>query len=200
MKKKRHTPEQIITKLRKVERLTAEGLTVREAVKQIEVSEQTYYRWRREYGGMEKNQVKQLKGLQKENARLKKLVAEQALDITILKEVAEGNSGVDPPAAFLSSISRDIERLPPGSLAPRISFVEWMGSSRWAARPAASCASSPPQGSPPPNKESGPVERHVPILQRDLQEDLQKEALRPGLSGPKGYRNSGRIGPKKRRA
>ena len=91
MKRKRHTPEQIITKLRKVERLTAEGATVAEAVKQIEVSEQTYYRWRREYGGMEKNQVKQLKELQKENARLKKLVAEQALDISILKEVAEGN-------------------------------------------------------------------------------------------------------------
>jgi len=79
MKKKRHTPEQIITKLRKVERLTAEGSTVKEAVKQIEVSEQTYYRWCREYGDLQKNQLKRLKELQKENARLKKLVAEQAL-------------------------------------------------------------------------------------------------------------------------
>jgi transposase-like protein len=91
MKKKHHTPEQIITKLRTVERLTAEGSTVKEAVKQIEVSEQTYYRWRREYGGMEKNQVKQLKELQKENARLKRLVAELSLDKSILKEALEGN-------------------------------------------------------------------------------------------------------------
>lgn len=91
MKKKRHTPQQIITKLRKVECLTAEGANVKEAVKQIEVSEQTYYRWRREYGGMKKSQLKQLKELQKENARLKKLLAEKELDIDILKEVAEGN-------------------------------------------------------------------------------------------------------------
>ena len=91
MKKTHHTLEQIITKLRTVERLTAEGATVKEAVKQIEVSEQTYYRWRREYGGMQKNQLKRLKELQKENARLKKLLAEKELDIDILKEVAEGN-------------------------------------------------------------------------------------------------------------
>jgi uncharacterized protein YhaN len=63
---------------------------VKEAVKQIEVSEQAYYRWRREYGGMKKSQIKQLKALQKENARLKKLLAEKELDIDILKEVAEG--------------------------------------------------------------------------------------------------------------
>lgn len=91
MEKKHHTPEQIITKLRTVERLTAEGSTIKEAVKQIAVSEQTYYRWRREYGGMQKNQLKQLKALQRENARLKKLLAEKELDIDILKEVAEGN-------------------------------------------------------------------------------------------------------------
>ena len=91
MKKKNHTPEQIIRKLRKVEALTAQGQTVAEAVKAIEVSEQTYYRWRREYGQMSKDQLKRLKELEKENRRLKKLVAEQALDIDILKEVAEGN-------------------------------------------------------------------------------------------------------------
>jgi len=91
MKKKHHTPEQIITKLHTVERLTAEGSTVKEAAKQIEISEQTYYRWRREYGGMQKSQLKQLKEFQKENARLKKLLAEKELDIDILKEVAEGN-------------------------------------------------------------------------------------------------------------
>ena len=91
MKRKRHTPEQIITKLRKVERLTAEGATVREAVKQIEVTEQTYYRWRKEYGSMDKSQVKRLKELEKENTRLKKLVADLALDKSILKETLEGN-------------------------------------------------------------------------------------------------------------
>ena len=90
MKKKHHTPEQIITELRTVERLTAEGSTVREAAKQIEVSEQTYYRWRREYGGMQKSQLKQLKELHKENDRLKKLLAEKELDIDISNEVAEG--------------------------------------------------------------------------------------------------------------
>lgn len=91
MKKKKHTPEQIISKLRKVEVLTAQGSTVAEAVKHIGVAEQTYYRWRKQYGGMDKDELKRLKELEKENARLKRLVAEQALDISILKEVAEGN-------------------------------------------------------------------------------------------------------------
>jgi transposase len=91
MKKKNHTPEQIIQKLRQVEALTAHGQTVAQAVKTIEVSEQTYYRWRLEYGQMSKDQLKRLKELETENRRLKKLVAEQALDIDILKEVAEGN-------------------------------------------------------------------------------------------------------------
>lgn len=91
MKKTKHTPEQIISKLRKVEVLTAQGATIAEAAKQIEVSEQTYYRWRTKYGGMDRGQLKRLKELEKENARLKKLVAEQALDIDILKEVAKGN-------------------------------------------------------------------------------------------------------------
>ena len=91
MKKTKHTPEQIIAKLRKVEALTAQGATVAEAVKQIEVAEQTYYRWKKQYGAMDRDQLKHLKELEKENARLKKLVAEQALDIDILKEVAKGN-------------------------------------------------------------------------------------------------------------
>lgn len=91
MRKTKHTPEQIISRLRKVEALTAQGATIAEAAKQIEVSEQTYYRWRTKYGGMDRGQLKRLKELEKENARLKKLVAEQALDIDILKEVAKGN-------------------------------------------------------------------------------------------------------------
>ena len=88
---KKHTPEQIIKKLREVEALTAQGSTVGDAVKQIGVTEQTYYRWRKQYGAMGKDELKRLKELDRENARLKKLVAEQALDISILKEVAEGN-------------------------------------------------------------------------------------------------------------
>ena len=90
MKKKNHTPEQIITKLRKVEALTAQGATVAEAVKQIEVSEQTYYRWKKQYGQMDRNQAKRLKELEKENARLKKLLAEKDLDLDILKEALSG--------------------------------------------------------------------------------------------------------------
>ena len=90
MKKKKHTPEQIIRKLRRVEALRAEGATVASAVKQIGVSEQTYYVWKRKYQGMDKKQLRELKALQKENERLKKLVAEQALDIDILKEAVEG--------------------------------------------------------------------------------------------------------------
>lgn len=90
MKKKKHTPEQIITKLRKVEALTAEGATIAEAAKQIGVSEQTVYRWKKQYGGMDKSQAKRLKELEKENARLKKLLAEKDLDNDILREALEG--------------------------------------------------------------------------------------------------------------
>ena len=85
-KRKRHTPEEIIRKLREVEVLVGTGSTVAEAVRQIEVTEQTYYRWREEYGGMRTDQAKRLKDLEKENARLKQLVAEKDLDLYILKE------------------------------------------------------------------------------------------------------------------
>jgi transposase-like protein len=90
MKTTKHTPEQIITKLRTVEALTAEGATIAEAAKQIGVSEQTVYRWKRQYGQMDRKQVKRLKELEKENARLKKLVADLALDKDILKEALSG--------------------------------------------------------------------------------------------------------------
>ena len=92
MARKRFTPEQIINHLREAEILVNQGKTVTEACHQISVSEQTYYRWRREYGGMEVEQVRRLKHLEQENTRLKKLVGEQALDIDILKEAARGNS------------------------------------------------------------------------------------------------------------
>ena len=90
MKKKNHTPEQIITKLRKVEALTAQGATVAEAAKQIGVAEQTVYRWKKHYGQMDRNQAKRLRELEKENARLKKLLAEKSLDLDILKEALSG--------------------------------------------------------------------------------------------------------------
>ncbi len=91
MVKKSHTPEQIINKLREVEILLNQGANVGEASRKIGVTEQTYYRWRKEYGGMRIEQAKRLKELEKENTRLKKLVADISLDNAILKEVAEGN-------------------------------------------------------------------------------------------------------------
>ena len=87
---KRHSPEEIVTKLRRVEALTADGSTVAEAAREVGVTENTYYRWRRKYAGMGKPEAKRLRELEKENARLKKLLAEQALDHDILREVARG--------------------------------------------------------------------------------------------------------------
>ena len=91
MVKKSHSPEQIITKLREAEILLNQGANVGEACRKIGVTEQTYYRWRKEYGGMRLEQAKRPKELEKENTRLKKLVAELSLDISILKEADRGN-------------------------------------------------------------------------------------------------------------
>ena len=91
MARKTFTPEQIINKLREVEVLISQGATAIEASRKAGIMEQTYYRWRREYGGMRIDQAKRLKELEKENSRLKKLVAELSLDISILKEAAQGN-------------------------------------------------------------------------------------------------------------
>ena len=91
MARRRFTPEQIINHLREAEILLNQGKTVVEACRKIGIAEQTYYRWRKEYGGMEVNQVQRLKHLEQENTRLKKLVGEQALDIDILKEASRGN-------------------------------------------------------------------------------------------------------------
>ncbi len=87
---KRHTPEEVVAKLRRVEALVAEGSTVAAAIREIAVTEVTYYRWRRTYGGVDKTETRRLRELEKENARLKKLLAEQALDNDILREVARG--------------------------------------------------------------------------------------------------------------
>jgi transposase-like protein len=91
MARKRHTPEQIIRKLQEAEVELANGLTTADVVRKLEITEQTYYRWRKEYGGLRLDQAKRLKELEKENARLKKLVADQALDNSILKEATTGN-------------------------------------------------------------------------------------------------------------
>ncbi len=91
MPRKRYTPEQIISKLREAEVLLSQGRTVSQASKQLGVSDQTYYRWRREFGGMRTSQARKLKDLEKENARLKKLVADLSLDNAILKEAISGN-------------------------------------------------------------------------------------------------------------
>ena len=85
MKRKRHSPEQIIRKLREAERMVSEGKTLAEVCRQLEVVEATFHRWRNQYGGMKADDAKRLKALEMENGRLKKLVAEQALDKQILE-------------------------------------------------------------------------------------------------------------------
>ena len=92
MARKAFKPEQIINKLREAEIHLSQGDNIGEASRKIGVTEQTYYRWRREYGGMRIEQARRLKELEKENSRLKKLVADLSLDISILKEVSRGNS------------------------------------------------------------------------------------------------------------
>ena len=90
-KRKKHTPEQVIAKLRDADVALSQGATVADVCKRLEVSEQTYHRWRTQFGGMKALDMKQLKELQRENGQLKKLVADQALDIAMLKELAKGN-------------------------------------------------------------------------------------------------------------
>ena len=91
MEIKRHTPEEIVTKLRQVEVLAGQGMARIDAIRQISIAEQTYCRWRKRYGGMSKGQLKELKGLQKENERLRRAVSDLTLDKLILAEAARGN-------------------------------------------------------------------------------------------------------------
>ena len=91
MKRRRHTPEQIIRKLREADRLLAEGHAVPEVAKQLEISEATYHRWRAQYGGLKADDAKRLKELTNENARLKRLLAEAELEKDALRELANGN-------------------------------------------------------------------------------------------------------------
>jgi putative transposase len=91
MKRRRHTPEQIIRKLREADRLLAEGQDVPEVAKRLEISEATYHRWRAQYGGLKADDVRRLKELESENARLKRIVADKELQIDALKELGRGN-------------------------------------------------------------------------------------------------------------
>ncbi|MFN8222180.1 MAG: transposase [Gaiellales bacterium] len=90
-RRRRHTPEQIVRKLREADRLLGEGLEVAAVAKQLEVSEQTLQRWRARYGGLKADDARRLKELEKENGKLKRIVADQLLEIDALNEVAKGN-------------------------------------------------------------------------------------------------------------
>ena len=91
MARRRHTPEQILAKLRDAEVMQADGLSTAEIAKRLEASDQTYHRWRNQFGGMKGPEVKRLKELEKENSMLKRLLADQALENRVLKDIAEGN-------------------------------------------------------------------------------------------------------------
>ena len=91
MPKKRHKPEEIVAKLRQVDVLVSQGQAVADAIRSIGVTEVSYYRWRREFGGLKSDQVKRMKELEAENARLRRAVADLTLDKLILKEAASGN-------------------------------------------------------------------------------------------------------------
>lgn len=91
MARRRHTPEQVVRKLREADRLLAEGGDVADVARELQVSEQTYHRWRAQFGGMKADDVKRLKELEVENSRLKRLVADKELEVLALKEIARGN-------------------------------------------------------------------------------------------------------------
>jgi transposase-like protein len=91
MKRKQHTPEQIIRRLREAERLQGEGRTVPEVARALGISEQTFYRWRNQYGGMKADDVKELKELRRENRELKQIVADKELEVRAHKEISKGN-------------------------------------------------------------------------------------------------------------
>ena len=91
MKRRRHTPEQIVRKLREADRLLAEGIEIPEVAKALEVSEATYHRWRAQFGGMKADDVKRLKELERENSQLKRLVADKELENLALREISKGN-------------------------------------------------------------------------------------------------------------
>ena len=89
-KAKRYTPEQIVAKLREHEKLQAQGLTIPQACKRLGISDQTFYRWRLKFGALKENEAQRLKALEQENSRLKRIVADQALDISMLRDLNKG--------------------------------------------------------------------------------------------------------------
>ena len=91
MARKRHKPEEIVAKLRQVDVVTSQGMPIADAIRSIGVTEMTYYRWRKEYGGLKSDQVKRLKDLETENSRLRKAISDLTLDKLILQEAARGN-------------------------------------------------------------------------------------------------------------
>ena len=91
MRAKRFSVEQIVAKLREAEKLQAQGLTIPQTCKRLGISDQTFYRWRIKYGALKEDEAQRLKALEQENARLKRIVAEQALDISLLKDLQRGN-------------------------------------------------------------------------------------------------------------
>jgi putative transposase len=91
MPKQRHKPEEIVSKLRQVDVLTSQGSTVADAIRQIGVTEVTYYRWRKEYGELKMDQVRRLKELEKENMQLRRAISDLTLDKLILQEASRGN-------------------------------------------------------------------------------------------------------------
>lgn len=88
---KRYTTEQIVAKLREMEKLQAQGLSIPAATKRLGISDQTFYRWRLKYGALEEDEAQRLKALEQENSRLKRIVAEQALEISLMKDLQRGN-------------------------------------------------------------------------------------------------------------
>ena len=119
MPRKRHTPEEIVAKLRPVNVLVSQGQNVADAVRSIGVTEVTYYRWRQEFGGLKADQVRRLKELETENARLRRAVADLTLDKLILKEAASGNYRAPRGAASASSTSDTSFRSPSAASAER---------------------------------------------------------------------------------
>jgi putative transposase len=91
VKRRKHTPEQVVRKLREADRLLADGKQLAEVTKHLEISEQTYHRWRKQFGGLKADDAKRMKDLAKENTRLKRIVADKELEIDALREVAKGN-------------------------------------------------------------------------------------------------------------
>ncbi len=91
MKRRRHTPDQVVRKLREADRLLGEGKDIAEVTKHLEISEQTYHRWRNQYGGLKGDDAKRMRELERENTRLKRIVADKELEIDALREIAKGN-------------------------------------------------------------------------------------------------------------